>query len=184
MPEQEQHRKIESKLPASESAAERSAELKRSTETLSENREASEQRAEQAAAEAKELAQSKEKHAPQEKQKEIAHHEAPKALRHNSYKQTMKTVQSQMSPASQSFSKIIHNPTIEKASEAIGATVARPNALLAGSICAFLAVASLYATAKFVGFSLSGFETIGAFILGWIIGLGYDLIRLTISGKR
>lgn len=104
--------------------------------------------------------------------------------RNESFNRQMKEVQSNLSRSERTFSKIIHNKTIEKTSDALAGTVARPNALLAGSVTAFLFVTAVYLIAKYYGYPLSGFETIGSFILGWIIGLIYDYIRVMASGKR
>lgn len=102
---------------------------------------------------------------------------ANKKQREASFKQTMKTVQTDMSLPERTFSKVIHNPTVERVSDFVGKTIARPDALMSGALCSFLAVLTLYVTARYVGFALSGFETIGAFIVGWLIGLGYDLLK-------
>ncbi len=102
----------------------------------------------------------------------------------NSFASQMNHTRAQMGPASRTFSKIIHAKPIEKASDAIGGTIARPNALLSGSITAFLAVTVLYLTAKHYGFQLSGFETIGAFIIGWLIGILYDYFAVMIRGHK
>ena len=96
----------------------------------------------------------------------------------------MSSVQQEMSPSESRFSKIIHTKSIEKTSDTLGATVARPNALLAGSISAFILVTALYFIAKHYGYRLSGFETIATFALGWAVGMIYDYIRLLISGNR
>jgi len=101
-----------------------------------------------------------------------------------SYTATMHEVQSQMAPAERAFSKVIHNETVEKTSEALGSTIARPNALLSGAIFAFVLTLSVYLIAKNLGYPLSGFESIGAFILGWIIGLLYDFLRVMITGNK
>lgn len=101
-----------------------------------------------------------------------------------SFNQTMKSVQAEMSPAERTFSRFIHSPAVEKSSELIGNTVARPNAILTGSIFAFVLVLAVYVLARNYGFRLSGFETIGAFILGWAIGLTYDYVRTMVTGKR
>ncbi len=79
---------------------------------------------------------------------------------------------------------MIHNPVVEKTSEVVGATVARPNAILAGALVAFFAVLAVYLTAKHFGYVLSGFETIGAFIVGWVIGILYDFFKVMITGKK
>jgi hypothetical protein len=100
------------------------------------------------------------------------------------YKRTMKHVQSELSAPSRAFSKVIHIKAVEKTSDALESTIARPNAILAGAIAAFLVTLALYLIAKHYGYRLSGFETIGGFILGWVIGLLFDYFRVMITGKR
>lgn len=102
----------------------------------------------------------------------------------NSFASQMTHTRAQMGPASRTFSKLIHAKPVEKVSDAVGNTIARPNALLSGSITAFLAVTILYLTAKHYGFQLSGFETIGAFIIGWIFGILYDYFTVMIRGHK
>lgn len=101
-----------------------------------------------------------------------------------SYKKTMKETQAQLSAPSRAFSKTIHNPVVEKTSEVVGGTIARPNAILAGSLSAFVLTLVIYLIAKYYGYPLTGFETIAAFILGWAIGLLIDYLRVMITGKR
>lgn len=107
-----------------------------------------------------------------------------KKQKNESYVRTMKQVQSELPVASRAFSKVIHNKIIEKASDIVGSTVARPNAMLSGSFFAFVLTLLTYATAKQIGYSLSGFETIAAFIIGWVIGITYDYLRVLFTGKR
>lgn len=101
------------------------------------------------------------------------------------YKDTMKNMQSQLTAPSRAFSKVIHNPVVEKTSEVIGNTVARPNLVIAGAIGA-IASAVVYIVANKYGYELSGFETIGLFILGWAIGAIIEYIRVGLinNGKR
>ena len=101
-----------------------------------------------------------------------------------SFNLKMKEVQSQMSTPSRTFSKVIHNKAVEKTSEVVGATVARPNAFLAGAISSFIFTLAIYLVAKHYGYPLSGFETIGAFIVGWLVGILFDYLRIMITGKR
>lgn len=101
-----------------------------------------------------------------------------------SYKRHMKQVQAELPAPQRAFSKVIHSPVIEKASEFIGSTVARPNAVLSGAIVAFFLVLAVYLLAKTLGYVLSGFETIGAFIVGWVIGILYDYFRVLVTGKK
>lgn len=107
-----------------------------------------------------------------------------KKERNASYKQRMKQVQRELPAAQRGFSKVIHNPVVEKTSDAVGATIARPNAILSGAVVAFFLVLAVYVIAKFYGYPLSGFESIAAFILGWVIGILYDYFKLLATGKK
>lgn len=107
-----------------------------------------------------------------------------KAKRNTSFDTTMREVRSQMSGPSRAFSKIIHNKAVDAISEAAGNTVARPNAILSGAVFAFVLTLAVYLVAKNFGYPLSGFETIGAFALGWIIGLVYDFLKVMITGRK
>jgi hypothetical protein len=144
-----------------------------------------------ARAEALEKAISVERGGAEKKGKEASR--APANRRHGvvskkeqnaSYKRHMKHLQAEMPAAQRAFSKIIHNPVVEKTSEVVGSTIARPNAVLAGAFVAFVAVLGVYLTAKHFGYALSGFETIGAFIVGWVLGIVYDYLRVLITGKK
>jgi hypothetical protein len=149
-----------------------------------------EQAAETAKIEALKEAISVEKGSAEKKRKESG---APATRRHGvvskkeqkaSYQLHMKKLQEELPPVQRGFSKLIHNPAVEKTSEVLGSTVARPNAVLAGAVVAFFAVLVVYLTAKHFGYVLSGFETIGAFIVGWVLGVLYDFFRVMITGKK
>lgn len=101
-----------------------------------------------------------------------------------SFKKHMQHVQQELPPIQRAFSKLIHNLVVEKTSEVVGSTVARPNAILAGAVVAFFAVLAVYLVAKNLGYVLSGFETIAAFAVGWTLGVLYDYLRVMITGKK
>src|SRR5664279_595347 len=107
-----------------------------------------------------------------------------KSAREASYNATMNQVRGELSAPSRVFSKVIHNKAIEATSDALGNTVARPNAILSGAIVAFTLTLAVYLTAKYYGYPLSGFESIGSFIAGWIVGLLFDYFRVMVTGKR
>lgn len=141
-----------------------------------------------ARAEALEKAVSVERGSAEKKKKEPkspAHHGVvSKNQRKASYKKNLEALQAELPPAQRAFSKVIHNPVVEKTSEVVGATVARPNAILAGAVVAFFAVLAVYLIAKHYGYVLSGFETIAAFIIGWVFGMLYDFFRVMVTGKK
>ncbi|MDB5177367.1 MAG: hypothetical protein JWN75_1035 [Candidatus Saccharibacteria bacterium] len=107
-----------------------------------------------------------------------------KKQREASLKSQLKQVQGEMSTSSRLFSKFIHNKAIENMSDGASSTIARPNALLSGSIAAFIGVTVSYFVAKYYGYQLSGFETIAAFVFGWIIGILYDYFSVMLRGHR
>lgn len=109
---------------------------------------------------------------------------ATKKQRADSYNATMSAIRAEMNAPARTFSKVIHNRTVERVSDTVGGTVARPNAVLAGSVAATFLTLFVYLVAKQYGYRLSGFETIGTFVLGWSLGLVYDYARLMFVTRR
>ena len=140
---------------------------------------------EQARNEALEQAGAIEKQQTKAKEKSPAERRGPlsKQERDKSFNSTMNEVQSQMSPSSRQFSKFIHNKAVERASDAIGGTIARPNAILSGSVFAFVLTLIIYVIARYNGYPLSGAETIAAFAVGWVLGMVFDYFKALIGGK-
>jgi Fe2+ transport system protein B len=167
-----------------EAGAERHEQLR---EQIEKNVETKHENINEIAQEARERALSHEK---QEKNKEEVSPAERRRPVHNrkteeaSFSATMKEVQSQMSAPDRAFSKIIHNKAVEKVSEGVGNTVARPNAILSGAIVAFALTLGIYLLAKNLGYPLSGFETIAAFLLGWILGIAYDFLKVMVTGRQ
>lgn len=188
-PEQAPNTNPES-LKAPEAATERAEALQEQLEKNVEKRvESGEKTAEKARVEALENAVSVERGGAEKAKKEPKRSPArrgtiSKKEKEASFKRHMKQVQAELPPAQRAFSKFIHAKPIEKTSEVVGATVARPNAILSGAIAAFILVLAVYLLAKNLGYVLSGFETIGAFIAGWLIGILYDYFRVLVTGKK
>ncbi len=139
--------------------------------------------------EALELATSKEKEQPIESTKnntgeKIRSNKPTKHELDKSFKQTMSHIQKDMKPASRTFSKVIHNPIIDKASDVIGGTIARPNLILAGATGTIVLGSLIYFIAKFYGYTLSGTEAIAAFVFGWLIGAIIEFARVGLANKR
>jgi len=104
-------------------------------------------------------------------------HTSSRASRSQGFTKTMDRVRKDLTAPQRVFSKIIHSPVIEKTSDIVGSTVARPDAILSGSVSAFIFTTALYFIARYFGFSLSGSETIAAFAIGWLVGLLFDLLK-------
>lgn len=107
-----------------------------------------------------------------------------KQARKKAYESIMKQTQAEMSAPERAFSQFIHNPVIDKVSSVAANTIARPDAILSGSIFAFLLTLVIYLIAKQSGYPLTGTETIAAFIAGWVLGNLYDYVRIMVRGGR
>jgi hypothetical protein len=89
----------------------------------------------------------------------------------HSFNTIMHHARSQMSKPEQTFSKIIHTPAIEKTSEVVGKTIARPSGIAGAAVAACVGLLSIYSIAKFAGFQLSGSEMPLLLASGFAIGL-------------
>lgn len=101
-----------------------------------------------------------------------------------SFKAQIASVQTELDPTSRLLSKVIHTAPVEKISNAVGTTLARPNAMLSGSIAAFLSISVLYFVARYFGYRLSGFETVAAFAIGWLLGITFDYASRLFKSRR
>lgn len=89
-----------------------------------------------------------------------------------------------MTPASRAFSKVIHHPVVDKVSDTVGNTIARPNLIIAGGLGTLILCSAVYLIAKQYGYVLSGFEAIGTFLLGWGIGAVIEYARVGFVNQR
>lgn len=100
------------------------------------------------------------------------------------YGQTLKSLQSHFKPAQRAFSKLIHAPVVDRASEVIAKTVMRPSVTLGASLTALIVGAFFYISAKRYGFALSGSEFIISLLVGSVIGITIELLSHFIKGFK
>jgi hypothetical protein len=108
------------------------------------------------------------------------HHRLNHAL---NFKQTMSSLQRRLSPASRSFSKVIHNPAVEKTSESLEKTVMRPSVINGALWTAVVVQGFLYFTARHYGFALSGAEIIISLLTGALLGIVLEGIWHSIKNR-
>lgn len=87
------------------------------------------------------------------------------------YAHTMATVRHQLTPVSRSFSKFIHTPVVEKTSEILETTIARPSVVSGATWTALIVGSVFYFTARHYGYMLSGSELLFSFIVGAVVGV-------------
>ena len=108
-----------------------------------------------------------------------------KVDKQRSFDTTMHHVRNELRGPERILSKFIHKPVVEKASEVVGSTIARPSGIAGATITAFFGLLSVYGIARFAGFELSGSEMPILLLLGFTAGLliewMYKIIRSLIK---
>ncbi|MCA9308929.1 hypothetical protein KC973_00985 [Candidatus Saccharibacteria bacterium] len=106
----------------------------------------------------------------------------------HSFNTTMHHVRKELPKSERAFSKVIHQPVVEKTSEFVGKTVARPSGVLGATIAGFIGLLLVFGVAKRVGFALSGSELPLLLGVGLLVGLVsewfYKSIRSLLSARR
>jgi hypothetical protein len=102
---------------------------------------------------------------------------------HLNYSQTLTSVQRKLKPLSRNFSKVIHTPRVEKTSEALETTVARPSVIVGTTWTALIVGAVFYFVARHFGYALSGSELLFAFIVGALLGLVLEGLWRTLKHR-
>ncbi|QHN42461.1 hypothetical protein GII36_01165 [Candidatus Mycosynbacter amalyticus] len=109
---------------------------------------------------------------------------SPSSRAAQSFATTMHQARTHMRRPARAWSHLIHWRPLDIASNALGITVARPNAILYGSVVSICVTLSMYLIAKHYGYTLSGSESLVAFAIGWVIGIVIDYTHLLITGGR
>lgn len=95
------------------------------------------------------------------------------------YAETLGSLQRKLDPVSRNFSKFIHVPAVEKTSEVLEKTVARPSVMLGTTWTALIVGSVFYFTARHYGYMLSGSELLFSFVVGALLGIVIEgLVRL------
>lgn len=105
-------------------------------------------------------------------------------VKSQTYKATMRRVESKLPSYQRTFSKVINNPAVDKVSNVAGRTVARPSAILGAGSFAFIALLVVTFYSKSVGFTVSGTEFILFIAIGWVLGLALEALKKLFSNKN
>lgn len=99
-----------------------------------------------------------------------------KATKKAAYKKTLHHVQRQLPKRERAFSKVIHQPVIEKVSDVGAKTIARPSGVLTGGVCALLGSSFVFYMAKHYGFKYNFFIFLLLLGVGFVVGLVLELL--------
>lgn len=89
----------------------------------------------------------------------------------HSFDTTMHHVRKGLRPAERSFSRLVHQPTVEKVSDIAGKTITRPSGVIGATAFGLIGLLALFGIAKYVGFQLSGSEMPLLLLTGFAVGL-------------
>lgn len=100
------------------------------------------------------------------------------------YLHTMETLQRQLPAASRAFSRVIHQPVVERASEIMERTVMRPSVTAGATTAAIIMGGVFYVAARTYGFKLSGSEILFALLIGGLTGYALEAAGRFTPRKR
>ncbi len=106
------------------------------------------------------------------------------SLKATAYARTLAKTQHKLPKTARVFSKFVHSPAVDKASEISSHTVARPSGFLGGSICAFLGSLIVYYYGKHYGFKYNYLLLLFFFAAGYCVGLILELIVWAVYSRR
>ena len=112
-----------------------------------------------------------------------SHNYDQKALKKDAYKKTMRHVRTRLSKPEKTFSKVVHNKTVENISEVGANTIARPSGILGGGICALLGSIFLVYMAKHYGFEYNYLLFFILFVGGFFVGMIAELFVRSVFQK-
>lgn len=105
-----------------------------------------------------------------------------KELSTQNFSRRLTSVRRNLSAPERQFSKIIHQPAVEKTSDFVGKTVARPSGILFGGIFSFVLSFGAYLLARYLGgelrFSIFMVTFVGGYLLGLILELIWRFVRV------
>jgi hypothetical protein len=106
-------------------------------------------------------------------------------LKEIAYQRLLKRARKHLSPYSRAMSKVIHQPVVDTASEAVAKTVGRPSGIIGGGLVALIGTSVYYYLTKHFGYGYNSFVFIilmgVGFTLGWCCEILYKSLRLLIK---
>lgn len=107
-----------------------------------------------------------------------------KQLKDMAYLRAMTRVRKHLSIPSRAFSKVVHSKALERPSEVIGNTVARPSGMLGGAFVAAIGSSILLWVTKHYGYEYNYLAVILLFVIGLTLGLAVEILWKTFRFKK
>jgi hypothetical protein len=107
-----------------------------------------------------------------------------KQLKDTAYHRSLTRVQKRLSAPSRIFSKAVHSKALDRPSEVIGKTIARPSGMLGGAIVALIGTSVLLWVTRRYGYEYNYLAVILLFVGGMIIGLSAEAALTALKRSR
>lgn len=105
-------------------------------------------------------------------------------LKQTAYERVLSKTRQKLPKPAQTFSKVVHNETVEKVSAVGASTVSRPSGVLGGSICAFIGSLIVLYMSKHYGFRYNYLLLFVLFVGGFMIGSVVELSIWLVHGRK
>ena len=123
--------------------------------------------------ETQEATQEKSKSAGESTSHATKHRPQPKTDRERNslYRHELKEMQSKLPAIQRTFSKVIHNTSVDKISDLTQETVFRPSAMIGGAVVGLILGITIYVVASIYKYSISNLEILLLAFLGSLFGV-------------
>lgn len=105
-------------------------------------------------------------------------------LKDIAFKQRMREVQRKESPATRTFSKVIHQPVVEEVSNIAESTIARPSGLLVGGIVSVISSLVILYISRHYGYEYNFMVSLVGFAGGFVLGLILEAVWRLLKPRR
>lgn len=105
-------------------------------------------------------------------------------LKEMGFRRTLTGARLRMKAPARAFSKMIHQPVVERVSELAAPTVARPSGILGGGIAAFLGSGTLLYISRHYGYNYNYLVFILLFVAGFVAGMTIELVVRAILRRK
>lgn len=107
-----------------------------------------------------------------------------KQLKDMAYSRALVRTRKHLSIASRVFSKAVHSKILDRPSESIGKTIARPSSMMGGAIVAFIGTSLLLWITKKYGYEYNYLAAVLLFGIGMILGLVVESLFKLVKKRR
>lgn len=111
-------------------------------------------------------------------------HHITKDIKNVTFQRSLVRVRKRLSAPNKVLSSVVHQPVVERVSEAAGRTVARPSGFLGGGLFAFMGTLTLlYVTRKY-GYEFNYLVFFMLFIGGFMVGSILELLIFSVKSSK